>query len=137
MRPVQLIVTMVFALGVVLSWASDAQAGVAAWRTPSGRENKGLPSVGSGQRLTQDTRARFARKIDGSQRKPGHGSSPLIMPARTTILAAVCTGLGLSVIVAVVVSAQQPSANRKAWRRRSQRGFKARTWVELKESPQF
>jgi hypothetical protein len=138
MRPVKLIVTAVFALVVVLLWwTSDAQAGVAAWRTPSGRENRDMSSAGSGQRVTQGKRARFERKIDTSQPASGHGSSALVVGSRTTILAAGCTGLGLVVVVTVAVSLKQAPANKKMRNRRVERQFKARTWVELTESPQF
>jgi len=138
MRPVRLIVTVVLALVVAFSWwTSDARAGIPGWRMESGRENAELPSASSGQHLAKGKVARVECELDDPQRDPGLGSRAPILTSQTPILAAVCTGLGLVVIVAVAVSVKQPSANGKASRRRSQREFKARTWVELTESPQF
>jgi hypothetical protein len=136
MRPVQFILTVVFASGVVFLCMADAQAGVAAWRRQSGEKGE-MSCAGGSQWVTQARRVRTEPKLQESQPPSGHGSSGPFFPSRTGIVAAVCSGLALAVSGAVVVSAIGSAANSKARHPRSQREFKARTWVELTQSPQF
>ena len=130
MRTVQFVVAM-FLVGVfAFSWCTSyVLAGAVPAVPPS--------AASSGQQFAEGGTARIEQKLDRSQPSPEHASSMLMFPSRTAILAVVCTGLGVAVTTAIVVSLRQPSANRKVPLRGIQPEFKVRTWVELTQSPQF
>jgi hypothetical protein len=138
MRRVQLLVTMFFALIVVFSWcALDAQAGAAPPVAPSGYDRERASFSNRQGLLVEGRTARIERNLDKSQPVPKHVASTLIFPSRSTILAVVCTGLGLAVTTALIVSSTQRLTKKSVRYRRIRPELRRKTWAELTQSPQF